>query len=462
MSGGDISITPVAPGEPPVPEARPAVPRKAAPGARKWLAVGTGVGIEIQDDDLRVTVARVRPRGVRILGTTLIERFRQRPAAEWGAEYADFLARTGAGHLAATVLLPRRELVVRPLTLPGVKKRDAEAAIRFQIDSLHPYPEDEAQYGWSPTGDAGAVLIGIARTQVVDRYASLFAEAGVRVASFTFSAAALHAALRLLDGPPEGGFLIAGERRGGVEVYGESAARPAFSAVFDAPPEKAVALAAAELRLEGEVRPYRAADLLPAPGPLPPDTDLDELAFSYAGALAAACPWLGVPANLLPAAQRGAASRAVYIPTIALAALLVAAVIGLAVYGRIEDRRYLAALEAEAARLTPEAMKVHDLEDRIAALRARRQALRDFRLRTRSDLDALQALTRLLEPPAWVNSLELTRSAVTMNGESPHSAALLETIDKSPLFRNSEFMTPISKAGQSESFAIRAQREGAP
>jgi Tfp pilus assembly protein PilN len=84
----------------------------------------------------------------------------------------------------------------------------------------------------------------------------------------------------------------------------------------------------------------------------------------------------------------------------------------------VEDRRYLNALQAEIVRFTPQATKVRDLESRIDALRARRQALRDFTLRTRSDLDALAELTRILAPPAWLSGLQLTRSSVVVNGEA--------------------------------------------
>jgi hypothetical protein len=429
---------------------------------RKWLAVGTGVGIEIGDDDLEVTIARVRPTGVRILGSTTIARFRQRPASDWGSEYTSFLAKAGAGHLAATVLLPRHELVVRPLALPGVNKRDMESAIRFQIDSLHPYPDDEAQYGCARIGESGAVLVGVARIQVIDRYVLLFAEAGIRVACFTFSAAVLHGAIRMLGAAPAGGFLILQPRGEAFEVYGESSAKPVFSAVFEMPPEKVVALATAELRLEGEVQPLRAADVLPPARSAPEGIDQERAPFSYAAALASACPWLAAPANLLPPAQRSTTSRIVYIPTIALASLLVIALMSMLAYGRIQDSRYLEAVEAEVAKLTPQAMKVRELEARIEALRARRLVLHNFRLRTKSDLDALLELTKLLQAPSWLSNMDLTRSTVMMNGEAPHAAPLLETIDKSPLFRNSEFMTPISKAGQAESFAIRASREGTP
>ena len=170
---------------------------------RKLLAFGSGVGIEIGATDLEVAAVRVRPTRIRVLGRVTIRNFAGRPAAEWGAEYARFLKSLGAGHMSATVLLPRREAIVRQLALPGVARKDMEGAIRFQLDSLHPYGEDEVSWGWSRLA-YGAVLVGIVRRATVEQYVQLFTEAGVAVCSFTFSAAAVHAAIRLNGAGPNG------------------------------------------------------------------------------------------------------------------------------------------------------------------------------------------------------------------------------------------------------------------
>src|SRR5262249_15846016 len=145
--------------------------------------------------DLEVAVARVRPSGVSVLGRCTIESFAARPAAEWGSEYARFLKSLGATHLSATVLLPRRELIARNVALAGVASKDIESPIRFQLDSLHPYGEEDVCWGWSPL-TRGSALVGIARRQTIDRYVQLFNEAGIAVSSFTCSAAAVHAAIR--------------------------------------------------------------------------------------------------------------------------------------------------------------------------------------------------------------------------------------------------------------------------
>ncbi len=427
---------------------------------RRWLAAGTGAGIEVRGEDLLVTVARVRPGKVRVLAGTVIQRFRQRPAAEWGAEYAAFLRSAGGEHLAATVLLPRDEVIVRTLSLPGVSARDTEAAISYQVDSLHPYAETEARYGWARLPDSQVVIIGIAHSAAIERYALLFAEAGVRVASFTFSAAAVYSAARIVQAPPAQEFLAVEQRDGALEVYGESSSRPIFSASFDLAPDNAVALALAELRLDPATQPVSLLDVLPAPKSAPEAWNQREAALSYAAALAGACPWLALPVNLLPAEQRATSSRAAYVPTAMLAALLAVALAALAAYGRIQDRRYQDLLQQEITRYTPEAAKVRAIEDGMAALRRRREALREFRLRTKADLDTLQELTRTLAPPAWLSTLQLTRTTLLITGEAPQAAPLLEALDKSPYFRNSEFATGITRAGEAERFNIRSIREG--
>src|ERR1700683_4928511 len=90
---------------------------------RKLLAFGAGIGIEIAGADLEVAAARVRPSGIQVAGRTTIHEFASRPAAEWGAGYHRFLKSLGMADYSATVLLPRREVIVRQGWLPGVARR---------------------------------------------------------------------------------------------------------------------------------------------------------------------------------------------------------------------------------------------------------------------------------------------------------------------------------------------------
>jgi Tfp pilus assembly protein PilN len=427
---------------------------------RKLLAFGSAVGIEIHGDDLEVAVARVRPTGVRVLGRTTIGNFRGRPAAQWGAEYAAFLKALGMGYLSATVLLPRREVIVRQLGLPGVAAKDIPGAIRYQLDSLHPYGEDEICWGWSPV-EYGGVLIGIARREDVEHYISLFTEAAILVSSFTFSAAAVHAAIRL-DGTgrlDQGFVALSRSAEGKVEVYGESQTRPVFSAEFDGAAPRAASLALSELRLPPETTPLSLEDVLPKPAVNPLENDLSLDPLPYTTALAGACPWLTPAANMLPPEQRRRSARGVFIPTIVLASVALLSIAGTLFYWHYNETQYLHKLQAEISALEPVARHAEALDAEIQSDRERTSLLDQFRSQTRADLNALNELTRLVEPPAWLNNITLNHDTVRISGEAPQAAPLVKILDSSPLFQNTTLDSSNKAAGGvGETFQIHATR----
>src|SRR5437870_9458044 len=125
---------------------------------RTLLAFGSGVGIEIRSEDLGVTLTHVRPNGIRVAASTVIRNFRERPAGEWGSEYLRFLRENGGSHLAATVVAPRPEVIVRQIALAGVDSKDFAAAVGYQVETLHPYGEEEIAFGWQRVSENGAAL----------------------------------------------------------------------------------------------------------------------------------------------------------------------------------------------------------------------------------------------------------------------------------------------------------------
>jgi Tfp pilus assembly protein PilN len=434
---------------------------------RKWLAFGIGVGIEIRDDELQVTLVRVRPSGVGVLGSATVTDYRSRPAAEWGAELNAFLKQLGAAHIAATVLLPRRDLIVRQLSLPGVSDKDLASAVQLQIDSLHPFTDEEVNSTYSRLGKTSSVLVGVARRDAILHYSGLFAEAGIKVASFTFSAAALYSAMRMITPAPASGFVALHERGSELEVYGESESRPVFSAGLAISPERAHALALSELRLNPATEPSALGRLLPPPSLFPASHDpatpeFETNALAYATAVAGACPWLTIEGNLLPPDQRRASSRVRLIPTFALAAILLILTGALAAHSAFADSRYLGLLQREIRRYEPQARRADSIAREVTATRARAQALDDFRRRAKLDMDTLAEMTKLIPPPGWVMNMDLDRGSIQLNGESDQVAELLKVFDSSPLFERSQFTMPISRGSAGDLFRLRADRQIPP
>jgi hypothetical protein len=97
------------------------------------------------------------------------------------------------------------------------------------------------------------------------------------------------------------------------------------------------------------------------------------------------------------------------------------------------------------------------LDRQIDHTRARSRLMDEFRTRTRSDLDAINELSRLFPLPAWISSMELSRDGALIIGEADQAAPLLKVLDASPLFHNSEF-NGISRVQNSETFRLRTQR----
>jgi Tfp pilus assembly protein PilN len=426
----------------------------------KWLAIGTGIGIEIGSDDLTVTVVRLRPTGVRVLGELTIPHFREQAAADWGAAYSGFLQKLGVRHLAATVLLPRDEVTVRQIALPGVNDKDLESAVRFEIDSLNPHSEEEVAYDWGRIGKTTSVLIAITRRSVVERYSALFSQAGVKTASFTFSAPTIYTALRLLSTPPKDGFVIMEPAEEGLEVYGESATRPIFSARLDQSANRVRTLAISELRLPPETESDWLRDRLPQPLAAPQTYEPSRACLSYAAALAGAGPLRPLSLNLLPREQRQSASRLRYVPTAVLGTLVLLLAIAALAYPSYSDRHYIELVQAQIRVFDPMARKAAEADRQILDARNRAQTLDNFRKQTREDLDALNELTRLLASPAWLSSLQLTRNSINITGETDQAAALIKLLDGSRQFQASSFSLPLQRSAGGEVFSIRSARKG--
>ena len=427
-------------------------PRGSLAAWRRVLLFGDGLGLEICGRNLKAAVVRVRPGGASLLAATTIADFRSRPAAEWGAEIARFLAGAKASHLVATIVLPREEVIVRALPLAGVPDKDIAGAIDLQIDTLHPWEGEEVALGWTRVA-ASTVLTGIVRRAVLTAWETLFSEAGIGVAAVTFSAAAIHSALRLRGAAPAS-ILLYSETGPRLEVYGESEARPLYSAEFNTAPERALAIARAELRLPDDTKAAPLGEALGASG--------DAGGLAWAAGLVSAAPLTARVANLIPAERRSSHSRVQYAVPVGLGVLLAAAMVTVfLILPAIDQRRTAAALNAEARRLEPVATRAQNLERMIGAARTRTGALADFRARTQADLDVLNELTHTLQPPVWTNQIDILADSVTIAGEAEQAAPLLRLLDSSPLFQNSEFvLSVVRNAQQAEQFRIRTMRRG--
>src|SRR5712692_2331629 len=449
------------------------------------VTLGTGAGIEIRGDDLSVALVKSRWKGVTVAGTTLLRDFRRRPASEWGLEYRQFLKSHQFRDWPAMLALPREEAIVRLLALPAVSRSELKAAVQYQVDGLHPYGEDSVYYSFAalerraeaPAEARVELAVVIAAKEVVDRYADLFLEAGVKLRGITVAAAGYYGAPRLLRGRPPEAFLVADQHNSAFELYGESAARRFFTAAFDSrlmPLEKALAAAAAELRIE-EPDPGQAVPLLvcgdrTVQSPLAPEQvlgsplrapqefDLARDAAAFVTALAGACPRWGWRTNLLPASRRSSSARwpMALTAAAAVAVLLVALVLWLR--APLQDRRYARELDREIKRLEAVEREVRGLERQAEKVRSRRAQLEGFRRRPEADLALLTEISRRLPATVWLSNIEIAEDSVQLVGQADAAAPLLGLVDTSGMLTGASFTGSIQRSEHKEVFRMKAAR----
>jgi hypothetical protein len=426
---------------------------------RRWLTRGTGIGIVIAPPNLNVLVVRVRPEGVTVLGQLVIADFDARLPSEWTDEYKAFLRRLGVPHIAAVVMLPSESVTFRTIDMPGVNNRQVPAALKFDLDSLHPWANEEPVHDWTRLGKTSSILVCMTRRSTVERYSTLFEQADIRLSRFTFEASALYSVIHMLGHSEPVSFLAIGENQGKRVVYGESYSRPLFLASMETSFERARSIGIAELRLHPDLVPVSISDVLPKLLGNPSAYNPRSWCLTYVSALCAAIPWFVRGINLFPREHRASFLRSVYMPTVVLATIIVLASCVLAGFSTIAEQRYRKAIQTEIEMIELRAHKSGNLDQRIEALRRRVRAIDTFRMRSKDDLDALKELTDVVAPPTWIRLILLTRRSLLLTGEAEQAPALLKVIDSSLQFSGSEFSVPPVRAGSLEVFVLRATRK---
>jgi Tfp pilus assembly protein PilN len=453
----------------------------------QFQRIGSGCGIEIRGADLHVVAVKSRRAGLTVLGSAKIENFRERPATEWGREYADFLASCGFAHVSATVSLSREDVIVRQVQLPPMGEKERASAVRYQLDGLHPFAEDEIFHAYAVL-DADAkgpspVVVVVAEQKTVTHYADLFEEAGVAVAAFTVSASSLRAALQLRTDRLATPLLVANRNGQDLEIYGESDGRAALSVEFDlgaVPAGRALQLAEADLRLdrgqtavlvlsgepldvdpENALTPASVGEIFPVPVSAPADFDLSRDLQSLAAAVESACPRLGWGANLLPADRRRSDSRLVWIPTAVLAGLLALLGVGFLLRATIQNRAYAAVVEQRLTALQEVVDSAESNREATAEVRARISILEGQAARTLQDLRIVSEISSLLPGSAWLQSLTINDDGVRLSGEAANAAPLLGVLNQARTVQGVAFATSLVRRDDKERFEITAERGAA-
>lgn len=163
--------------------------------------------------------------------------------------------------------------------------------------------------------------------------------------------------------------------------------------------------------------------------------------------------------NLLPERLRAKVAKLpqiVHSSLFGLVFLLLTAVIVLPVWFEYQA---VEAITAKVKKVEKEAKKIKELQLETTALLEETQQLIDEKKSTPSVLSMLGTLSTLMKDDTWLAYLQYSDKQLQIQGESPAASTLIAVLEKSDVFDNAVFVSPVTQdsVSKQEHFQIMVQ-----
>jgi general secretion pathway protein L len=149
--------------------------------------------------------------------------------------------------------------------------------------------------------------------------------------------------------------------------------------------------------------------------------------------------------NLLPEKYRiagGRWPRAVNAALAGLVALLVAVLVALPIWSASSTA---SALEEQLRKVGKAAKEVEALRQETESLLHQTRFLVDKKRKEPVLLDMLEELSRVIPDNTWLNGLQYKDRRIVIQGQSPSASSLIELIEASGHFKNTSYVSPVTK-----------------
>ena len=477
----------------------------------RWIPQ-TAVGIELRGDRLRAFCVRRWGNRSRLVDRLEISGREQLGPVECGRRYRQFLRRNGLNSPWTAVALPRSLVLWRCLQFPGSVRSELRRAVELQVDTLHPFEEGgvwwdfatqersrRRDFAWpgaasEPSGQL-EIWVAMAEREAVERWASWFREANIPVSQFTVTTAlflgmleARRSARPSANAPvfflhaDESECELVGLTPGGAAVSRELSWEPGMDAEQTAAlVQRELGLARSELRLsptepavvytggelpgeavlesDATVRMAPLRDLFATFASNLESADLQENAVGVATALFAAVDRSGPLAlNLLPVERRSYESPMVYVPTYALAGLVVVLAAALGLRAPAQDWLYSRNLERDRQALLPQIQQLEQRREQDQRVYEQLATLARLRRSAALPVELLDELTRLIPSDAWLQQMQYDGTSVLLNGSATSATAVLQALASSSRLESPQFLSAVTRTNDDkESFRIGAR-----
>lgn len=149
--------------------------------------------------------------------------------------------------------------------------------------------------------------------------------------------------------------------------------------------------------------------------------------------------------NLLPEKFRVARGRWVRILHGGLVGIVLVGLGAMALLPILSQQTELERLEEQVRRANREAKEVETLRQDAETLDHQIHFLQDKKRTEPIVVDMLEELSRVIPDSTWLNGLQYKDRRIVVQGQSPSASSLIELIEASKYFRNTSFVSPVTK-----------------
>ena len=459
----------------------------------------TAVGIELRGEDLLISALQSNFSGAVFNHFKRFADYRSRDKEELRQEIASFFKSSGLSKENIVLGIPRRDLILRYLDLPGEVLDDLKQVIHYQVQSFEPTEEDRFCYDYALLNRGGdgkrlSVLLVMIRRSLLDEHLQILNALGIRPTLVTGSSMALsNLFLRsrsdlqdktyvLVDLSPSSMELIVLRR--GAFAYSRPVPKQAGQSWAELMLQE-LNEATSKLRLEpeetlekivltGEAAESAHAELaavlqdcelirnavdLKIAGPHRPRVQeaANCIGLAYTGMVRRA----PIRINLLPQELRTHQTRWAYVPAAILTLAILILAIVLACHRTFQNQALVRKLDREIEALKQPVQKVQSLRSEAEELEKRIRILEDRLCNRDMNLEILRELTNLLPPDTYLMTYTYREGVIQMAGVSASAPNLISLLEKSPLLKDVTQRGGIIKDAQTgkDRFSFEAKLE---
>ncbi|MBI2875703.1 MAG: pilus assembly protein PilM [Candidatus Tectomicrobia bacterium] len=464
----------------------------------------TSLGIEIREEAvvlayLRKTFQRVQLAGQKVIPLEGDARERDKCLVQG---IKDFLAQHRLRPHRVTLGLPRSLVFLRFLELPPVSPEDLFQMLPYELERHLPFSVGDIYFSYQilGRGEEQKILLVAVKRETLDRYLELLDWVGLRpqVVDMTSLATCNALGYKRESGAEESWALVdLGGHQMELTLFGEGMLR--YSRMVPLPDP---ASWIDQLKEEWRIAKHHANgnDRMASPVPsqvllsgtgarqelctqlqqalgypsftpqlplgiLPPgEKDLHVPSFiTPLGLALRGVARLRFQVNLLPAEEEKKPEARGLAVGITLTLLTSTLALALALfYGEYRrDQAALKELNQAVAALKPRVAAVQRLQKEVGHYQSRIAAFRDLAGSRVSQLQLLKDITTIVPPTVWLTNYLFSENKIDLSGQADSASVLISLLEGSPLLRNVQFDSPITKVGTKEQFRLKLELEGA-